>query len=96
MTPLLIILAIYALASTVSFVAIAFDKRRAVRGGWRMSERRLHLFELVGGFPGSLLARRLFRHKTRKNRYRLVAAGIVTLHVVAWGAAAWFWLLPHG
>ncbi len=65
--------------------ALAVDKRRAERGGWRVSERTLHTLELCGGWLGSLLARRALRHKTRKASYRAVAGVIAALHVVVWG-----------
>jgi uncharacterized membrane protein YsdA (DUF1294 family) len=65
-------------------IALAIDKRRATRGAWRVSERTLHTLELCGGWAGSLIARRLLRHKTRKGSYRVMAAAIALLHAAAW------------
>ena len=61
----------------------ALDKARAVRGGWRVPERTLHLLELAGGWPGSWLARGMLRHKTVKPGYRRIFALIVLLHQAA-------------
>jgi uncharacterized membrane protein YsdA (DUF1294 family) len=54
-----------------------------------VSENTLHLLELVGGWPGALLAMKLFRHKTRKLSFLLVTWAIVALHGVGW----WYFVL---
>ena len=48
------------------------DKAAAEAGRWRTSEVTLHLLALVGGWPGALVARHLFRHKTTKQPFVLV------------------------
>lgn len=83
------VLAVYGVMSVAAACALAVDKRAARRGGWRVRERTLHTLELLGGWPGSMVARPLLRHKTRKGAYRLVFAGIVTLHVIVWGVVVW-------
>lgn len=54
------------------------DKRQARIGGRRVSESNLLGLALIGGSPGALLARHLFRHKTRKQPFstqlQLIAA----------------------
>lgn len=68
--------------SVMAVIMMWWDKRQARSDKWRISEARLHWIELLGGWPGSFLARRWFRHKTVKMKYRLVFAMIVALHVV--------------
>jgi uncharacterized membrane protein YsdA (DUF1294 family) len=67
-----VVLAFYLGASAVSFVAYALDKSAARYGRWRTAEGTLHLFGLVGGWPGALFAQRVFRHKSRKVEFQRV------------------------
>jgi uncharacterized membrane protein YsdA (DUF1294 family) len=82
--PLVIILAWYLALSLVTFGVYGFDKRRARRGGRRVRERTLQGLALVGGWPGALLGRRTFHHKTLKRGFTAVLYAIALLHVAAW------------
>lgn len=84
-----VVVLIYGGASTLSFFAYVFDKSAAVRKGWRTSEQTLHMLDLVGGWPGGLLAQQLLRHKTSKPSFVLTFWATVALNVsafVAWHA----------
>lgn len=59
-----------ALMSVAAYMAYALDKHAAERGRWRIQESTLHGLEMLGGWPGALLAQRVMRHKTRKSSYR--------------------------
>ena len=63
--PLLV--AAYGVLSGVSILMYRADKLAAQRGGWRTSELSLHLVALLGGWPGAMVARQVFRHKTRRD-----------------------------
>ena len=73
-------------ASAVAFLAHGRDKRAAIKGRRRTPEARLHLLELLGGWPGAVLAMLLFRHKTRKASYLAVTVVIVLgwILVIGW------------
>jgi len=77
-------LLLYAVASLVTFLLYRHDKQRARDKGWRVPERVLHLGELLGGWPGALIAQQRFRHKTVKLSFRLVFFAIVALHQLLW------------
>jgi len=74
----------YGAMSIVAFYLYWKDKRAAVRGAWRVPERNLHIVELLGGWPGALLAQRWLRHKTKDRTFRIVFHAIIALHVVIW------------
>lgn len=84
-------LAWLALANLHTFTAFWFDKRAAMRGAWRTSEATLLMGALLGGTPGAFLARRVFRHKTRKQPFVGRLRTIAFLQIVALGGAAgWY------
>lgn len=65
------IAAIYLVMSAVTALAYAIDKSAAQHRRWRTKETTLHLLSLAGGWPGALIAQQLFRHKTRKETFRV-------------------------
>ncbi|WP_313025933.1 DUF1294 domain-containing protein [Pseudomonas lopnurensis] len=77
-------LAVYAVASLLTFLLYWRDKHSALKDRWRTPETTLHVFELAGGWPGALLAQQLLRHKTRKLGYQLLFWAIVVLHQAFW------------
>ena len=84
----LVVLGAYLLVSMITFIAYAIDKAAAQAGRWRTSEASLHLFALLGGWPGALLAQQTLRHKSKKGSFRVTlwftvllnCAGLVWLH----------------
>jgi len=88
-TAIAIVLAWYALASVATLGAFAWDKRRARRAGRRTREKTLHTLELLGGWPGALLAMAIVRHKGSKPGYYLVTWAIALLHALAWAGIWW-------
>ena len=67
-----LLLLAYAVLSGVALVMYRSDKGAARRGHWRTPEVNLHAVALLGGWPGALVARPLFRHKTTKEPFRTV------------------------
>ena len=53
------------LINAVGFVLMGVDKKRAIRGAWRISEATLFLTAFLGGALGCTLGMRHFRHKTK-------------------------------
>lgn len=55
------IIALYAGASAITFIAYANDKSAAQAGRWRTAEATLHMLSLCCGWPGALLAQQTLR-----------------------------------
>lgn len=67
------------------------DKARAIRGERRIPESALLGLALIGGTPAAFTARRLFRHKTRKQPFSFYLMLIAAVQV---GALLGFWIIP--
>ena len=65
-------------------VIMGVDKKRAIRGAWRISEASLFLTALLGGALGCTLGMHHFRHKTKHwyFRYGLPAIFLVQAYVI--------------
>lgn len=77
----LLVLALPALVLLNIWTIVRFwqDKKRAQAGERRISEGDLLGLALIGGSPGALVARHLFRHKTRKEPFSTQLWVIVAL-----------------
>lgn len=68
--------------NVVTFLLFGADKRRAVRGQWRIPERTLLLGAAMGGSVGALMGMYGFRHKTRKQKFSAGVPAIFILQVI--------------
>lgn len=71
--------------SVINYLHYAWDKRQAKRGRSRIPEKRLHLFALLGGWPGGLLGQWMLRHKSAKIAFQ-VMFWITAIGHVAWAS----------
>ena len=66
------IVGMFGVFSAIAFVAYGLDKAAAERGARRTPETTLHMLALLGGWPGALVAQRVYHHKTRKASFQLI------------------------
>jgi uncharacterized membrane protein YsdA (DUF1294 family)/cold shock CspA family protein len=91
------LIAAYALLSVITFAMYGIDKAAAGKGRRRTPEATLLFAGLIGGWPGALVAQRLFRHKTRKQPFQAIfwCGVVVNCGVIGWlvyaGEAASVW-----
>ncbi len=81
----------YLFINVVGFLVMGIDKKRAIRGAWRISEASLFTTALLGGALGCTLGMHRFRHKTRHWYFRLGMPGIFVLQ-----AALLLWVFARG
>lgn len=84
----------YGVMGSISFLQYSVDKSRATTGKWRISEKALHLCELLGGWPGALVAQSEIRHKTNKAPYQAVFWLIIIAHTMIWLDYLFFYYIP--
>ncbi len=79
------VLIVYFGVSVITFFTYWLDKARARSGGWRVKEATLLTLGLLGGWPGAILGQLMFRHKTKKARFRALfwVSVVVNLAVFA-------------
>jgi len=86
---------IYVLLINVwTFYVFGIDKRRALRNKWRIPEKNLFLFSLLGGAAGGLLGMLMFRHKIRKWYFTLGIPAILIMQTVGIGLLYHFGIFP--
>lgn len=72
----------FASINIVTLCAYAYDKRASINRTWRIPERTLHAFALIGGTPGAFLGQKLLRHKNRKQSFQSMFWLILVVQLV--------------
>lgn len=67
--------------NVIAFLLMLTDKRRAVRGAWRIPEKVLFLSAVVGGSVGAIAGMWLFRHKTKHMSFKIGMPAILILQL---------------
>ena len=79
----MLLIPVFAIISLITLILYGVDKRRAKRGKWRIPERVLIGFSLLGGGIGGWLGMKLFRHKTRHWYFHVINILGTALQVTA-------------
>ena len=66
----------------MAFCAMWWDKRRAQKGEWRISEAGLFTLVLLGGGIGGIAGMYTFRHKTKKLKFTIGFPTILITEIV--------------
>lgn len=75
-------LVIYLLAVNLTeFFLFEIDKRKAIRGEWRVPESTLLSLAVFGGAPGAMIGMRVFHHKTKHPKFYLGMPVILAMEI---------------
>jgi len=54
----------------VTFLLFGYDKLQAKKNRWRIAEKTLFIFSILGGSVGAIAGMKVWRHKTRKKHFK--------------------------
>ncbi len=66
----------------IVFILFGADKYKAKKGRWRIPERFLLWCAFLFGSVGALLGMKVFRHKTRHNKFRIGLPLMLLVHLL--------------
>ena len=72
---------VYAALNAASFALYGLDKYKARNEKWRISEKSLLIFSLLGPI-GAWLGMMQFRHKTQKPMFKYSVPAFVGIHIL--------------
>lgn len=79
----LLILPVYLTVINIAAIIMTIaDKKRAVRGKWRISEFSLMLLGFLGGAAGEFITMKKIHHKTRHAKFMIGLPLEIFFHIV--------------
>ena len=66
----------------LSLILMGWDKLKALRNNYRISEKTLIYITLAGGSIGTLLGMLIFHHKTQKNLFKVGIPIIIIIQFI--------------
>ncbi len=77
------ILLIYLLVLNIlGFASMYIDKQKAIKHKWRIPEKRLFLYAILGGSIGSITGMKIFRHKTKHSYFVIGMPLILVIQII--------------
>ena len=86
-----IIIGILVVMNLIGYISMWSDKRRAITGKYRISEKTLFIIALLGGSIGSILGMNQFRHKTKHWYFKYGMPLILMIQIILLGFIIRYW-----
>ena len=78
----LVLILVYVFWNIMTFFLMGLDKFKSERGHWRISEQTLLTYAFILGGIGSWAGSYVFRHKSRKAKFRILLPLSVVVNLV--------------
>ncbi len=76
-------ISIYLLSiNLIGILIMLIDKKKAIKGSWRIPEKSLLVVAMLGGAIGTMVGMYWFRHKTKKLRFTIGFPVILITEIV--------------
>ncbi len=72
----------FVIINLIGILAMYIDKKKAIKGSWRIQEKTLIMISVLGGGIGALIGMYLFRHKTKKLKFTIGIPVIIICEVI--------------
>lgn len=66
----------------IVFAIYGIDKRKSIKGKWRIKEATLIILAFIMGGLGALLGMSVFHHKTKKLKFKILVPLALVLNVL--------------
>ena len=66
----------------LGFFAMGIDKYKAKKGSWRIPEKTLFMFCILGGGIGTIAGMKIFHHKTKKKAFSIGMPLILIMEIL--------------
>lgn len=76
-----------AIMNIIEFVIFGIDKRKAIKSLWRIPEKTLIAFAVIGGGVAMAVGMKVFHHKTKKTLFRVMAPVSIIFNALVFGGA---------
>ncbi len=82
MMVILFIVVYFATVNLLAFALMGIDKRKAIKGAFRIPEATLFIIAIIGGSIGSIAGMYTFRHKTRHFKFVYGMPAILVVQIL--------------
>lgn len=83
------LLAYLTVVNIISFSLMGLDKKKAARQKYRIPEKQLFIWVIIGGSLGGVLGMQIFRHKTKHPQFKYGFPLILLVHLLL---ISMFWI----
>ena len=69
------------ITNLIAFILYGLDKYKAIKNAWRIPESLLLTISFLGGSIGAILGMIIFRHKTKKMKFKVLNTLFLLIHI---------------